>query len=121
MFTIRIETVKCDSIPLAISWIGLGSWAIGSWIWDGSNETEPIKTIQHAVDAGINLIDVDSRNFPAAKHVAAALVRIKPGGNAGVALASEWLRRTPAEIIQAHLGFDKASLKQIPAEKLAVL
>jgi oxalate decarboxylase len=134
---------------------------------------------------------VDSRNFPASKHVAAALVTIKPGGmrelhwhpnaaewqfwiagqgrmtvffpidnartvdfhandvgyvpsNAGHYIentgntdivflemfASEilqdvslnqWLRRVPAEIVQAHLGFDKASLEQIPAEKLEVL
>src|ERR1700730_6753386 len=27
---------------------------------------------------------------------------------------NQWLRRTPAEIVQAHLGFDKASLEQIP-------
>ena len=149
------------------------------------------KTIQHAVDAGINLIDVDSRNFPATKHVAAALVTIKPGGmrelhwhpnaaewqfwiagqgrmtvffpvdnartvdfhandvgyvpsNAGHYIENtgntdvvflemfasdifedvslnQWLRRVPAEIVQAHLGFDKASLEQIPAEKLAIL
>jgi hypothetical protein len=34
---------------------------------------------------------------------------------------SQWLRRAPVEIVQAHLGFDRASLAQIPAEKLAVL
>jgi oxalate decarboxylase len=34
---------------------------------------------------------------------------------------NQWLRRTPAEIVQAHLDFDKASLEQIPAEKLEVL
>ena len=34
---------------------------------------------------------------------------------------NQWLRRAPVEIVQAHLGFDKASLEQIPAEKLAVL
>ncbi len=134
---------------------------------------------------------VDSRNFPASGHFAAALVTIKPGGmrelhwhpnaaewqfwiagqgrmtvffpvdnartvdfhandvgyvpsNAGHYIentgntdvvflemfASEilqdvslnqWLRRVPAEIVQAHLGFDKASLEQIPAEKMEVL
>jgi oxalate decarboxylase len=134
---------------------------------------------------------VDSRNFPASKHVAAALVTIKPGGmrelhwhpnaaewqfwiagqgrmtvffpidnartvdfhandvgyvpsNAGHYIENtgntdivflemfasdilqdvslnQWLRRVPAEIVQAHLGFDKASLEQIPAEKLEVL
>jgi len=51
------ETVKCDHIPLPISRIGLGTWAIGVWMWGGSNEAESIKTIQHAVDIGINLID----------------------------------------------------------------
>src|SRR4029077_10970222 len=51
------ETVKCDSIPLPISRVGLGTWAIGGWMWGGSDEAESIKTIQHAVDVGINLID----------------------------------------------------------------
>jgi aryl-alcohol dehydrogenase-like predicted oxidoreductase len=51
------ETVKCDNIPLPISRIGLGTWAIGGWMWGGSNDAESIKTIQHAIDIGINLID----------------------------------------------------------------
>jgi aryl-alcohol dehydrogenase-like predicted oxidoreductase len=51
------ETMKCDDIPLPISRIGLGSWAIGGWMWGGSDEAESIRTIQHAVDLGINLID----------------------------------------------------------------
>src|SRR5258705_11906966 len=51
------ETVKCNSIPLPISRIGLGTWAIGGWMWGGSNDAGSIKTIQHAVDMGINLID----------------------------------------------------------------
>lgn len=51
------ETVKCNEIPLPISRIGLGSWAIGGWMWGGSDEAESIRTIQHAVDIGINLID----------------------------------------------------------------
>jgi aryl-alcohol dehydrogenase-like predicted oxidoreductase len=51
------ETVKYDNIPLPISRIGLGTWAIGGWMWGGSDEAESIKTIQRAVDIGINLID----------------------------------------------------------------
>ena len=53
----NIETVKCDNIPLPISRIGLGTWAIGGWMWGGSDEAKSIKTIQDAVDMGINLID----------------------------------------------------------------
>jgi aryl-alcohol dehydrogenase-like predicted oxidoreductase len=53
----NIETVKYDSIPLPISRVGLGTWAMGGWMWGGSDEAESIRTIQHAVDLGINLID----------------------------------------------------------------
>src|ERR1700738_1985638 len=53
----KIETVKCDNIPLPVSRIGLGTWAIGGWMWGGSNEAESIKTIQHALDIGVNIID----------------------------------------------------------------
>ncbi len=51
------ETVSCAEIPRKISRIGLGTWAIGGAMWGGSNDVESIKTIQQAVDAGINLVD----------------------------------------------------------------
>ena len=34
---------------------------------------------------------------------------------------NQWLRRLPAQMVQAHLGFDKASLAKIPDEKLVIL
>jgi len=37
--------------------VGLGTWAIGGWMWGGTDEAESIKAIQAAIDAGINLID----------------------------------------------------------------
>ena len=37
--------------------IGLGTWAIGGWMWGGTNEAEAIRAIHAALDAGINLID----------------------------------------------------------------
>ena len=51
------ESISCDGVPKPISRIGLGTWAIGGAMWGGSNDGESIKTIQHAVDVGINLID----------------------------------------------------------------
>jgi aryl-alcohol dehydrogenase-like predicted oxidoreductase len=51
------ETISCDGIPKSISRIGLGTWAIGGADWGRSNDADSIKTIQHAVDVGINLID----------------------------------------------------------------
>src|ERR1700676_2293167 len=53
----KIETVKCDNIPLPISRIGLGTWAIGGWMWGGSDEAQSIATIHSAVDRGVTLID----------------------------------------------------------------
>jgi aryl-alcohol dehydrogenase-like predicted oxidoreductase len=37
--------------------IGLGTWAIGGWMWGGTDEAESIRTIHAALDRGITLID----------------------------------------------------------------
>jgi oxalate decarboxylase len=34
---------------------------------------------------------------------------------------NQWLRRLPAQMVQAHLGLDQASLAKIPSEKLVIL
>ncbi len=34
---------------------------------------------------------------------------------------NQWLRRVPAEMVQAHLGFDKATLAKIPEENLGIV
>jgi aryl-alcohol dehydrogenase-like predicted oxidoreductase len=52
-----IETIKCENIPIPVSRIGLGTWAIGGWMWGGTDERESIATIRAALEKGINLID----------------------------------------------------------------
>ena len=52
-----METVRIPGTTLAPSRIGLGTWAIGGWMWGGSDEAESIRTIQAALDRGITLID----------------------------------------------------------------
>jgi methylglyoxal reductase len=37
--------------------IGLGTWAIGGWMWGGTDEREAIDAIQASIDDGITLID----------------------------------------------------------------
>ncbi len=37
--------------------VGLGTWAIGGWMWGGTDEKESIAAIHAAIDAGINLVD----------------------------------------------------------------
>jgi aryl-alcohol dehydrogenase-like predicted oxidoreductase len=43
--------------PVTMSRVGLGTWAIGGWMWGGTDEAESIRTIQEALDLGITLID----------------------------------------------------------------
>jgi aryl-alcohol dehydrogenase-like predicted oxidoreductase len=37
--------------------VALGTWAIGGWMWGGSDEAQSIRTIHAALDQGITLID----------------------------------------------------------------
>ena len=54
---ISMETIKIPGVPVKASRIGPGTWAIGGWMWSGTEEDEAISTIQAALDKGINLID----------------------------------------------------------------
>jgi len=52
-----LEYIKIDGTNLVSSRIALGTWAIGGWMWGGTDEKESIRTIHAALDQGINLID----------------------------------------------------------------
>jgi aryl-alcohol dehydrogenase-like predicted oxidoreductase len=52
-----MEYTNIPDISLAISRVGLGTWAIGGWMWGGTDEAESVNTIRGAVDRGITLID----------------------------------------------------------------
>jgi len=52
-----METARISSADLQFSRIGLGTWAMGGWMWGGTDESESIRTIHSAVDRGITLID----------------------------------------------------------------
>ncbi|HJE68886.1 aldo/keto reductase [Pseudomonas oryzihabitans] len=51
------ETLRIPGIDTPVSRIGLGTWAIGGWMWGGTDEARSIETIRGAVRGGINLID----------------------------------------------------------------
>ncbi len=52
-----LESIKIDGTNLVSSRIALGTWAIGGWMWGGTDEKESIRTIHAAFDQGVNLID----------------------------------------------------------------
>lgn len=51
------ETLRIPGIDTPVSRIALGTWAIGGWMWGGTDEARSIETIRGAVQGGINLID----------------------------------------------------------------
>jgi aryl-alcohol dehydrogenase-like predicted oxidoreductase len=52
-----MEHIQIGSTQLKSSRIGLGTWAIGGWMWGGTDEAQSIATIRAAVERGVTLID----------------------------------------------------------------
>jgi aryl-alcohol dehydrogenase-like predicted oxidoreductase len=52
-----MEFVNVAGTSLKLSRVGLGTWAIGGWMWGGTDERQAIATIRAAIEQGINLID----------------------------------------------------------------
>ncbi|HEY2244437.1 MAG: aldo/keto reductase [Xanthobacteraceae bacterium] len=52
-----MEKIALGSSGLTTSRIGLGTWAIGGWMWGGTDEAQSIATIRAAVERGVTLID----------------------------------------------------------------
>src|ERR1700730_3814999 len=54
---IDMETSAIAGTSLQVSHVAIGTWAIGGWMWGGTDENESIATIRAALDHGINVID----------------------------------------------------------------
>ncbi|MGB8768572.1 MAG: aldo/keto reductase [Candidatus Korobacteraceae bacterium] len=52
-----MEYTIISGTDMKVSRIAQGTWAIGGWMWGGTDESESIRTIHAALDKGINLID----------------------------------------------------------------
>jgi methylglyoxal reductase len=48
---------KLGSSDIDVSVIGFGAWAIGGWMWGGTDEEKAVQAIHAALDSGVNLID----------------------------------------------------------------
>src|SRR5258705_10668475 len=53
----NMEFVDIPGTSIRASRVALGTWAMGGWMWGGSNENDAISAIHAAIDRGINLID----------------------------------------------------------------
>lgn len=48
---------KIGSSGISASAVGLGTWAMGGWMWGGGDDAGSIRAIHASLDAGITLID----------------------------------------------------------------
>ncbi|WP_283811695.1 aldo/keto reductase [Bradyrhizobium hipponense] len=54
---LQMEHVNIPGTNINVSRVALGTWAIGGWMWGGTDETESIATIRTAIKRGVNVID----------------------------------------------------------------
>jgi aryl-alcohol dehydrogenase-like predicted oxidoreductase len=52
-----MELASIPGTSLRVSPVAIGTWAIGGWMWGGTDEAESIATIRAAFDHGINMVD----------------------------------------------------------------
>jgi aryl-alcohol dehydrogenase-like predicted oxidoreductase len=52
-----MEYTQIPGLEQKASRVGLGTWAIGGWMWGGTDESLSVRTIHAALDKGVNLID----------------------------------------------------------------
>ena len=53
----NMEFANIPGTELKVSRVAIGTWAIGGWMWGGTDEAESIATIRAALEHGINIID----------------------------------------------------------------
>lgn len=52
-----MEFTQVSDLDLKISRVTLGTWAIGGWMWGGSNDQKAIDTVITALEKGVTTID----------------------------------------------------------------
>src|ERR1700758_90386 len=52
-----MEHATVPGTSLSVSRVALGTWAIGGWMWGGTDETKSVATIREALEHGVNIID----------------------------------------------------------------
>lgn len=52
-----MEYTSIPGLDKKVTRVALGTWAIGGWMWGGTDEAESIKAIHAAFDRGINIVD----------------------------------------------------------------
>src|SRR6202171_833222 len=84
------EYIKIEGTNLVSSRVALGTWAIGGWMWGGTDENESIRTIHAALDQGINLIDTAPIYGQGRSEEIVGQALHKYGRRESVVMATKW-------------------------------
>src|SRR6202035_2220733 len=53
----NMERSEIPGTSLKVSPVAIGTWAIGGWMWGGTDEAQSVATIRTAFEHGINVVD----------------------------------------------------------------
>src|SRR5258708_1783345 len=89
---VETEFVDIPETQLKVSRVALGTWAMGGWMWGGTDQRESVATIHAALHQGINLIDTAPvYGFGLSEEiVGAALVRKRAEAVIATKTGLEW-------------------------------
>lgn len=54
---VNMKLTEIAGTSLKVSPVAIGTWAIGGWMWGGTDEAESVAAIRAAFEHGINLVD----------------------------------------------------------------
>jgi len=57
MHALETESIDIPGTQLRVSRVALGTWAMGGWMWGGTDQRASVATIRAALQQGVNLID----------------------------------------------------------------
>ncbi len=86
------EFVNIPGTQLQVSRVAVGTWAIGGWMWGGTDERESVATIRAALDEGVNLVDTaPAYGFGASEEIVGkALVGVRSKTVIATKVGLEW-------------------------------
>jgi len=84
-----METIEIGTSGLVASRIALGTWAIGGWMWGGTDTQSALRAIDAALDHGITLLDTaPAYGFGHAEEIVGRALRSGHGRD-GVLIATK--------------------------------
>jgi aryl-alcohol dehydrogenase-like predicted oxidoreductase len=124
---VETEFVDIPHTQLKVSRVALGTWAMGGWMWGGTDQRESVATIHAALQQGINLIDTaPAYGFGVSEEiVGAALKGVRSQAVIATKVGLEWRdgkvyrNATRARILQEvddslrRLGTDYIDIYQV--------